>query len=157
MENAMRYARVLRLFPVVCVLIMQFSAQWTSAQAPATDEAKRFIGTWRIVSDNQTGIMYYDSIGNMAAQVMPNRSRAKFAGPQPTPEEAKDAITGYLAYWGTYTVDERAHTIAHHRKGNLLPGQIGDDVVRAYVFETPDRMIYTPAGSTNKIVWERMK
>jgi hypothetical protein len=120
-------------------------------------DAQRFIGTWRIVSDTQVGLMYYDSVGNMAAQVMPTRPRAKFAAAQPTPEEAKDALTGYLAYFGTYTVDERAKTITHHRRGNINPGQIGDDVVRAYVFETPDRMIYTPAGSTNKIIWERMK
>ena len=40
-----------------------------------TPDAKRFIGTWRLVSDVSTGLMYYDSLGNMAAQVMPNRVR----------------------------------------------------------------------------------
>ena len=93
----------------------------------------------------------------MAAQVMPNRERRKYAATEPTPEEAKDAITGYLAYFGTYSVDERARIITHHRKGNINPGGVGDDVVRAYVFESNDRLVLTPTGSTNKIVWERAR
>jgi hypothetical protein len=101
--------------------------------------------------------MIYDSLGNMAAQVMPNRERRKYAGSEPTPAEAKDAITGYLAYFGTYSVDEQARIVTHHRKGNINPGQVGDDVVRNYVFESNDRLVLTPAGSTNKIVWERAR
>jgi hypothetical protein len=88
---------------------------------------------------------------------MPNRPRPKYAGAQPTPEEAKEAITGYLAYFGTYTVDESARTITHHRKANINPGQVGDDVVRAYVFGSGDRVILTPTGATNQIIWERAK
>jgi hypothetical protein len=128
----------------------------TAGQSQGAD-AKRFVGTWRIVSPTQTGLMYYDAAGNMAAQVMPTRARQKFAGAQPTPDEAKDALTGYLAYFGTYTVDDGARTVTHHRKGNINPGQINDDVVRAYVFESDDRLVLTPAGSTNQIIWERMK
>ena len=128
----------------------------TGAQTPARDTS-RFFGTWRLVSDTTTGIMIYDSLGNMAAQVMPNRVRRKYAAAEPTPEEAKDAITGYLAYFGTYSVDEQARTVTHHRKGNINPGGVGDDVARVYVFESNDRLVLTPAGSTNKIVWERAR
>jgi hypothetical protein len=129
----------------------------TGAQTLPARDTPRFFGTWRLVSDTTTGIMIYDSLGNMAAQVMPNRARRKYAAAEPTPEEAKDAITGYLAYFGTYTVDEQARTVTHHRKGSINPGQVGDDVVRAYVFEPNDRLVLTPAGSTNKIVWERAR
>jgi len=127
------------------------------AQTGAAHDAPRFVGTWRLVSDTQTGMMIYYSLGNMAAQVMPNRVRRKYAAAEPTPEEAKEAITGYLAYFGTYSVDEQARIITHHRKGNINPGQVGDDVVRGYVFESNDRLVLTPAGSTNKIVWERAR
>jgi hypothetical protein len=65
----------------------------TGAQAPRGD-TPRFVGTWRLVSETTTGIMIYDNLGNMAAQVMPNRVRRKYAAAEPTPEEAKDAITG---------------------------------------------------------------
>jgi hypothetical protein len=125
--------------------------------APSGDEAKRFVGTWRLVSDVSTGIMIYDSLGNMAVQVMPLRERPKFAGTQPTPEEAKNAITGYLAYFGTYTVDVTAHTVTHHRKGSLTPGQVGEDAERRYEFGAADRLILTAAGSGNQIIWERAK
>jgi hypothetical protein len=137
----------------VALLIVPLAGAQT---APAHD-TPRFVGTWRLVSNAQTGIMIYDSLGNMAAQVMPNRERRKYAAGEPTPEEAKDAITGYLAYFGTYSVDEQARIITHHRKGNINPGQVGDDVVRTYVFESNDRLVLTPAGSTNKIVWERAR
>ena len=137
--------------------VVLLAAPVTGAQTAAAPDTPRFVGTWRLVSNTQTGIMIYDSLGNMAAQVMPNRVRRKYAAAEPTPEEAKDAITGYLAYFGTYSVDEQAHIVTHHRKGSLNPGQVGDDVVRAYVFESNDRLVLTPAGSTNKIVWERSR
>lgn len=132
------------------------TAPATGAQTPARDPS-RFVGTWRLVSDTTTGMMIYDNLGNMAAQVMPNRVRRKYAAADPTPEEAKDAITGYLAYFGTYTVDEQARIVTHHRMGSINPGQVGEDVVRAYVFESNDRLVLTPAGSTNKIVWQRAR
>ena len=154
----MRTSRALGMISLVVILITQVGARRASGQAAsAGGDAKRFIGTWRLVSDVSTGLMYYDSLGNMAAQVMPNRSRPKYAGVQPTPEEAREAITGYLAYFGTYTVDERVRTITHHRKANINPGQVGDDVVRAYVFGAGDRVILTPTGATNQIIWERAK
>ena len=133
------------------------AAPIVDAQTAPVRDTRRFVGTWRLVSDTTTGIMIYDDLGNMAAQVMPNRARRKYAAAEPTPEEAKDAITGYLAYFGTYTVDEQARIVTHHRKGSINPGQVGDDVVRAYVFESNDRLVLTPAGSNNKIVWERAR
>jgi hypothetical protein len=154
----MRRARAIGLTCLIALLITQAGARSTSAQtAPASDDAKRFIGTWRLISATSTGLMYYDILGNMAAQVMPSRVRPKYAGAQPTPDEAKEAITGYLAYFGTYTVDERTHTITHHRKANINPGQVGDDAVRRYEFAPGDRVILTPVDSGNQIVWERAK
>ena len=142
---------------VVALAVVLLAAPGSGAQTAPARDAPRFFGTWRLISDTTTGIMIYDSLGNMAAEVMPNRVRRKYAAAEPTPEEAKDAVTGYLAYFGTYSVDEQAHIVTHHRKGNINPGQVGDDVVRAYVFESNDRLVLTPAGSTNKIVWERSR
>jgi hypothetical protein len=154
----MRTIRAVGMISLVVILVTQAGARSTSGQTtPTSEDAKRFIGTWRLVSDVSTGLMYYDRLGNMAAQVMPNLPRPKYAGAQPTPDEAKAAITGYLAYFGTYTVDDTARTITHHRKGNINPGQTTNDAVRAYVFAPNDRLILTPAGSANQIIWERAK
>ena len=148
---------VLKRRSAAALAVALLTVPLAGAQTAPAHDTPRFVGTWRLASNTQTGIMIYDSLGNMAAQVMPNRERRKYAAPEPTPEEAKDAITGYLAYFGTYSVDEQAHIVTHHRKGNINPGQVGDDVVRAYVFESNDRLVLTPAGSTNKIVWERAR
>jgi len=58
---------------------------------------------------------------------------------------------------GSYSVNERAHAITHHRKGNINPGQIDDDAVRRYEFVSGDRLILTPVDSANRITWERAK
>jgi hypothetical protein len=92
----------------------------------------------------------------MAAQIMPDRVRPKYVGPEPTADEAKLAITGYIAYFGTYTVDESAHTVTHHRTGNLTPGS-PVDVVRRYEFVSDDRLILRLVGNQNELTWERVK
>jgi hypothetical protein len=83
-EGEMRKIGSLGMMLMILILMVQVSARRTSGQAaPASEEAKRFIGTWRLISDTSTGLMYYDGLGNMAAQVMPTRARAKYAGTQP--------------------------------------------------------------------------
>jgi hypothetical protein len=157
-EDEMRQIMSLRTVALVVILLAQVGARSTSGQtAPASEETKRFIGTWRLVSQDSVGVMIYDALGNMAVQVMPGRARPKYSGTQPTPDEAKAAITGYLAYFGTYTVDERAHTITHHRKGSLNPGQAGEDAVRRYEFGSGDRLVLVPVDTGNQITWERAK
>src|SRR5258708_39348178 len=98
-----------------------------------SDTAKRLMGTWRLVTitrngetepnrgPHPTGLIYYERTGHMAVQIMPDRVRSKYTGSEPTPDEAKAAITGYTAYFGTYTIDESARTVTHHRMGNIHP------------------------------------
>src|SRR5688572_4093955 len=71
----------------------------------------RFVGTWKLVSQeqrnakgevvapapntaNRTGYLIYDSAGYVAVSIMP-AGRKKYAGAQPTDDEALAAITGY--------------------------------------------------------------
>jgi hypothetical protein len=139
-----------------------------SAQpAPEHHTANRFVGTWRLVSisaggkpdplrgPHPTGLIHYDATGYMAVQIMPDRARAKYADTQPTPDEAKAAITGYSAYFGTYTIDEQARTVTHHRTGNINPGGMGD-FVRRYEFIADDRLILRPIENRNALTWERI-
>jgi hypothetical protein len=134
------------------------------------EDAKRFVGTWRLVSiesegqpdprgAHPIGLIYYDSAGNMAAQIMPDRDRPRWKlGEPPTPEQAKEAITGYAAYFGTYTVDEKARTVSHHRKGSITPGGVGVDAVRRYEFAPGDRLILTPIETPSlHLTWERAR
>lgn len=156
---------------IVIVLIIAWLSGWNLAGGQVilrSDTAKRFIGTWRLISitsagqedqgrgSHPIGLIYYDGTGHMAVQIMPDRLRPKYAGTEPTPDEAKAAITGYTAYFGTYTIDEEARTVTHHRIGNINPGGLGD-FVRRYEFAAGDRLILRPIESTNELTWERVK
>ena len=94
----------------------------------------------------------------MVAQVMTDSSlRRPFAGEQPSPEEAQAALRDYVAYFGTYSVDDRASRITHHRQGAIAPGPLSD-LVRQYEFLTGDRLALTQVGgSGNRLVFERVK
>jgi len=91
-------------------------------------------------------------------QIMPDRDRPKWKqGESPTPEQAKEAITGYVAYFGTYTVDEKARTVSHHRQGTINAGAVGVDMVRRYELNG-DRLILTPVDTpTTHLTWERVR
>ena len=130
-------------------------------------DKQRLIGSWRHIGStingkadpsrgpHPTGIIIYDEHGHMACHVAPDRDVTK-AGKEPTGEEAKAALDGHVAYFGTYSVDEKARTVTHHKQGSVQPGDKGD-VVRAYEF-SGDRLILRPAGTTgHEIIWERIK
>jgi hypothetical protein len=135
--------------------------------AETADAAKRLVGTWRLVSitesqlqqyrgEHPTGLLYYDDTGHMAVQIMPSRERPKYADTLPTPEEARDAVLGYTAYFGTYTVDEGNQTVTHHRTGNINPGGLGD-FVRRYQFLSEDMLVLMPVESRAGLTWERIR
>ena len=125
---------------------------------------RKLVGMWRLVSaptpargPNPTGLIVYDKSGHMAAQIMPDRPRPKYAAAdKATPEEAKEALIGYTAYFGTYTVDANAKTVTHHRSGNITPGA-PTTVVRRFEFVGDDRVILRPVENTNELLWERVK
>ncbi|MGA8075991.1 MAG: lipocalin-like domain-containing protein, partial [Xanthobacteraceae bacterium] len=112
--------------------------------------AQRLIGSWRYLGStldgrpqdergtHPKGIIIYDAYGNMACHVAPDRNVSR-AGAEPTGEEAKAALADHIAYFGTYSIDERAGTVTHHRAGSVQPGDKGD-VVRGYEF-AGDRLI----------------
>ncbi len=173
--------RPLILSCCACALVA-LAVTRTETQAPArTSAASGLIGTWALVSyessDSESrqyrgpkpaGLLYYDRTGHMAVQISPDRQRRRFTGPlagvftgpQPTPDEALDAVSGYAAYFGTYTVDERAQTVTHKRVGNLNPGGLGD-FVRRYESPTADRLVLVPLERTDlravRLTWERLK
>jgi hypothetical protein len=144
--------------------LSHLGAQQPKSQA---ELRKAFVGTWRLVSiegganpttrgPKPTGVIYYDNNGYMAAQIMPDRPRPKWTG-TPTQEQALEAFRGYTAYFGTYTIDEKAGTVTHHRQGSLDGGAV--DFVRKFEF-SGDRIVLTPVGSSTTpthLTWERVK
>ncbi len=133
---------------------------------PTPKDRERLVGSWRHIGStvngqpppgrgaHPKGIIIYDAHGFMACQVAPDRVTAK-AGIESTGEEAKAALAGHIAYFGTYSVDEKARTVTHHRQASVQPGDSGD-VVRTYEF-VGDRLILRPVGTATEVVWERIK
>jgi hypothetical protein len=97
-----------------------------------------------------------DAKGYLSVQIMPDVNRPSWAdGTDPTAEQAKAALTGYSAFFGTFTVDRRAQTITYHRQGDIQPGNINVDLVRHYDFEQNNRLVVTPLDYPNRrITWE---
>ena len=134
-----------------------------SAQGKSNGEgAKRLFGAWRYVGakvdgkpiSGPHGIIYYDPSGYMSVQVAPDVVRGK-AGGVATPEEAKAAIDGYIAYFGTYSIDEQAQTVTHHRQASIQPGDVAD-LVRKFKIEG-DKLTLNTVGTNYFVYWERMK
>ena len=129
-------------------------------------DKERLTGSWRHITSNvdgkprptqgahPRGIIMYDALGNMACHVAPDRDIGK-AGDNPTGDEARAMLDGYVAYFGTYTVDDKARTVTHHRKASVQPGDKGD-LVRGYEF-AGERLILRPVGTNAEVIWERIK
>jgi hypothetical protein len=120
-------------------------------------------GAWRYVDATMDGkstrpggkgIIYYAPSGDMVCQVSPGKVVAR-AGATPTPGEALAALDGAIAYFGTYTIDERAQTVTHHRLGSVQPGDTAD-LVRRFRIED-DRLTLNPPGTNYEVKWERIR
>ncbi len=147
-------------------LVLALIATEPRSQPMQSEVAQRFVGMWRYVGTtidgkprpnrgaNPKGYIFYAANGEMAAQIAPDRVNP-MAGKTPTPDEAKAALADYVAYFGTWSLDERAGTVTHHRQASVQPGPLADHV-RTYEFKG-DRLILRPVGTTQEVVWERIK
>lgn len=79
-----------------------------------------------------------------------------------TPEEIKAAFEGFIAYFGTYEINEEKGTVIHHVRGSSFPNWVGSDQIRFYEFSGDRLTLRTPpmqAGGitvTSLLIWERI-
>jgi hypothetical protein len=129
-------------------LVLALSVVTEARSQPVQGEAaQRLVGTWRYVGTwidgkprpnrgaNPKGYIFYAASGEMAAQIAPDRVNP-MAGATPTAEEAKAALADYVAYFGTWSLDEhgdapspgqRAAGAAHRLRADLrVQGQPAD-------------------------------
>lgn len=106
---------------------------------------KALVGSWSLVSyvteapDGTQGTPYgeavgrltYDAHGNMSGQVM-RPGRAPVVHGQSGLPEVRAAYAGYIAYFGTYAVNDAGDTVIHHVQGALNPSWVGRDQVRRF-------------------------
>jgi hypothetical protein len=159
------------------------------AALAATPEVKRLspgasklVGTWKLVAIEERdakgqlvapldygpdpmGLIMYDATGHMSVHAMRRgRPRLPSQDVHLAPAElAKTAFVGYGAYFGTYTVDERAGVVTHHVEGSLLPNWEGSDQRRRFTL-SGDKLTLEPpelqaAGEkrTRRLTWQRVQ
>ena len=71
-------------------------------------------------------------------------------------DEARDALLGYTAYFGTYRLDAEKGTVTHYRTGNINPGGLGQ-FVRRYQFLSEDTIVLMPVESNSGLTWQRVR
>jgi hypothetical protein len=100
------------------------------------DISSEFVGAWRLVSysavtsggemfypmgPDARGRIVYDAGGRVFVQ-LGDPGRAPFTGGDPsaaTDSEVRAAFDGYLAYFGTYTLDAGRGAVVHHLEMSL--------------------------------------
>jgi hypothetical protein len=108
---------------------------------------KQVVGTWKLISAEDrasakdpwipgtfgkppSGYFIYDATGHASIQIMTTPPQ-KIATPDtPTPTEALAIFNGYIAYYGTYTVDAKNITV--QVEGAWDPSQVGTSQARPY-------------------------
>jgi hypothetical protein len=121
-----------------------------SSVAFAAGLAEKLVGTWRIVrfidtdargkvtylfGENPRGYIVYDPTGHLSVQIMRMPARPSFAvgdDDKGTDAEVRAAYDGYVAYFGTYRVDEANSVVTHVVEGSLKPSYTGTDQPRPF-------------------------
>ena len=74
----------------------------------------------------------------------------------PGTELDNDAVTGFVAYFGTFSIEEGTQTVIHHIEASLSPGWVGMDLKRHFRFDAMRLILIRPASdSSDELVWER--
>jgi hypothetical protein len=138
----------------------------------------QIVGTWTLVSaidvhpdgkkvdrwgPGAKGLFIFDAHGHFA-QFLTRADLPKFGAgtaDKGTPEEMKAVLAGFVASFGTYTVDEADKTIITHVEGSVFPNLVGRDQKRSISTLTADELKYTnPTTSTGmsaEATWRRVK
>jgi hypothetical protein len=129
--------------------------QMTAAKSPT-----QLIGTWKLMSYedrsagtppeypygiNPVGLLIYDETGHMAIQIMKTPPPKVASGDEykVTPQEKRALIDGYVAYFGTYTVDWKKRVVTVISQGDLYSVYIGRREERPFELDG-DRLTLTP-------------
>lgn len=124
---------------------------------------ERFVGAWRLVSleapgpdgkihkSDSTGLFVFTRDGHLSVQVMDrNPAHQAAAGPE------QYSHGGYEATFGTYEVDENAHTFTFHVEGALVRTLIGKDLPRSFEFSGKQLIVKSTRPEEHwKVTWER--
>jgi hypothetical protein len=132
----------------------------SQATSPGSDR-ERLIGAWHLehidspgtdgkVSDTPQPMGIYTRDGHMSVQLMYPASASSLSN--------EYVRNGYEASFGSYTIDERTHTLTHHVQGSVTgDALIGRDLPRVYTLTDDGRLIIRSANPEEhwSVTWQR--
>ena len=138
----------------------------TQAQSPGRKDAgpdsakEHLIGAWHLVGmekegadgkmiriTDRKGMLIYTRDGHMSVQLMLPKSESAMSN-----DYVKD---GYEASFGSYEVNEEAHTVTHHVEGSVTRGLVGKDLPRVYQFSDGQLIIKSSRPDEHwSVTWE---
>lgn len=173
---------------VVIVVAASLMGTVGLAAGPATQPGERqnLSGVWELVSlqdhrpngdvldwmgKNPAGLLIYSPSGRMTIQIMrdprPTSAVALWSSdghdllPSAPANEIRNAYSGYYAYFGTWDVDERAHTVTHHVRASLRSAEVASDYIRPYELSGEQLLLRYPVSApdgerrTRVLTWRR--
>jgi hypothetical protein len=135
-------------------------------------DRERIVGVWKLISferkaseggdivqaygPNPLGRIVYDKAGRISAILMrPDRKPVRSIQ-EASLEDLRQMQTGFVAYFGTYTVDEAAKTVYHHVKAAFNPAWPGTDLKRRYEISGNRLTLLTTGGNGDgTLIWDR--
>jgi hypothetical protein len=159
-------------------IIAAFGFALLSSNVLAQEKAikEQLVGTWSFVSsnaklpdgsslwgENPKGLFIISENGYFSWQIF-RSDRPKFASNnwfKATPAELETNNQGTLAYFGTYSVDEKKKVVTFLTLASTLPNSEGEVIKRIITKVTADELTYiNPAnvsGVRVEAVWKRAK
>jgi lipocalin-like protein len=128
--------------------------------AAAGPAREKLIGAWHLVAmeepgadgelnrtTHRNGTLIYTHDGHMSVQIQFPESEAALSNDY--------VLKGYEASFGSYDVNEEAHTITHHVEGSLTRGLVGKHLTRVYRFSDGHLIIRSARPEEHwSVTWE---
>src|SRR6266849_3477286 len=160
--------KTLFLLSVLSSFLGMTSTSLSGNQGRGTNDSiqDRFVGAWRLASletqdadgkthrADSTGLLVFTRDGHMSVQVMERNPHSQTTK-QTSAEPEQYSQGGYEASFGTYQIDENAHTFTYHVEGALVRTLIGKDLPRAFALSGKQLIVKSTHSDEHwKATWE---
>jgi hypothetical protein len=148
---------------------------FTSLKTATVDVVSQFIGTWELVKwtakpaegelfypfgRDAVGQIIYDATNGVIVSIMKKDRKAFASGDflNGNVEEILSAYNGFVAYWGTYAIDQAERKVIHRIRISSFPNWVGQDQVREYDFQDDFLTLRASAiGATqHELLWRKI-
>ena len=156
----MKTIRVVMLVMFLSVSGISYSFAATPTKAAAPEQSReKLIGAWHLVSLDAPGANGKQHLADIKGQLIYTRDghvSVQLMYPPPDSALTNDyVLNGYEASFGTYDVDDTAHTVTHHVQASVTRGLVGKNLTRAFQFSNGRLIIKSTSPDEHwSVTWE---